>query len=138
MSTSLTDVEGKYRKEALPDFEVGDRVAVAVLIREMAAAAKGKGLVEKTRTQNFVGDVIAISGSGLGRSFTVRRVVQGEGVERVFPVNTPRIAKFEVVRKADARRAKLYFLRDRVGKKRRLRDRRRGWKNIAESERGQK
>ena len=61
---------------------------------------------------------------------TVRRIVDNMGVERVFPLNSPKIAKIEVIRKADARRAKLYFLRDRAGKSRRLRDRRRGLKNV--------
>jgi len=120
-------VQDQIRTE-MPRIDVGDTINVHYRIIEG----------EKERIQIFQGVLIARKGRGVNESITVRRIVDGSGVERVFPVNTPRISKFEVVRKADARRAKLYFLRDRVGKKRRLRDRRRGWKNIAESERGQK
>ncbi len=115
-------------KTDMPRIDVGDTINVHYRIIEG----------EKERIQVFQGVLISRKGRGVNESITVRRIVDGSGVERVFPVNTPRIAKFEVVRKADARRAKLYFLRDRVGKKRRLRDRRRGWKNIADNERGQK
>ena len=120
-------VQDQIRTE-MPRIDVGDTINVHYRIIEG----------EKERIQVFQGVLIARKGRGVNESITVRRIVDGSGVERVFPVNTPRIAKFEVVRKADARRAKLYFLRDRVGKRRRLRDRRRGWKNIAENERGQK
>ena len=115
-------------KTDMPRIDVGDTINVHYRIIEG----------EKERIQVFQGVLISRHGRGVNESITVRRIVDGSGVERVFPVNTPRIAKFEVVRKADARRAKLYFLRDRVGKRRRLRDRRRGWKNVPENERGQK
>jgi len=115
-------------KTDMPRIDVGDTINVHYRIIEG----------EKERIQVFQGVLIARKGRGVNESITVRRIVDGSGVERVFPVNTPRISKFEIVRKADARRAKLYFLRDRVGKRRRLRDRRRGWKNISENERGQK
>ncbi len=115
-------------KTDMPRIDVGDTINVHYRIIEG----------EKERIQVFQGVLIARKGSGVNESITVRRIVDGSGVERVFPVNTPRISKIEIVRKADARRAKLYFLRDRVGKRRRLRDRRRGWKNIADNERGQK
>jgi len=115
-------------KTEMPRIDVGDTINVHYRIIEG----------EKERIQVFQGVLISRHGRGVNESITVRRIVDGSGVERVFPVNTPRIAKYEVVRKADARRAKLYFLRDRVGKRRRLRDRRRGWKNVPENERGQK
>jgi len=115
-------------KTDMPRIDVGDTINVHYRIIEG----------EKERIQVFQGVLIARKGAGVNESITVRRIVDGSGVERVFPVNTPRISKIEIVRKADARRAKLYFLRDRVGKRRRLRDRRRGWKNIADNERGQK
>ena len=85
---------------------------------------------EKERIQVYQGVLIAARGRGTNRMITVRRIVANEGVERIFPAHSPRIAKIEVVRRGDARRAKLYFLRDRVGKSRRLRDRRRGLKNV--------
>jgi len=77
----------------------------------------------------FQGVLIGQKSRGVNATITVRRIVANEGVERIFPLHSPRIAKIEVVRQGDARRAKLYFLRDRVGKSRRLRDRRRGLKN---------
>ena len=86
---------------------------------------------DKERIQIFQGVFIARAGRGINEMVTVRRIVDDVGVERVFPVNSPRVAKFEVLRKADARRAKLYYLRDRVGKSRRLRDKRRGLEETA-------
>ncbi len=85
---------------------------------------------EKERIQVYQGVLIAARGRGVNRMITVRRIVANEGVERIFPLHSPRIAKVEIVRRGDARRAKLYFLRDRVGKSRRLRDRRRGLKHV--------
>ncbi len=108
-------VEQSSLKENPPEFEIGDSVDVHCLIHEG----------EKTRTQVFSGTVIGRSGGGAREMFTVRRIVAGEGVERKFPVHSPRIAKVEVKRSAVVRRAKLYYLRDRVGKATRLRERRR-------------
>jgi large subunit ribosomal protein L19 len=107
-------VEQPQLKTDVPDFEVGDTVDVHTRILEG----------EKERIQIFNGVVIARAGSGLRETFTVRRIVQGEGVERKFPIHSPRIAKIEVKRKGVVRRAKLYYLRDRVGKATRLRERR--------------
>ena len=84
----------------------------------------------KERIQVYQGVLIAQKGRGINTTITVRRIVANEGVERIFPLNSPRIAKIDVVRRGDARRAKLYYLRDRVGKARRLRDRRRGLKHV--------
>ena len=108
-------VEQGSLKENPPEFEIGDTVDVHCLIHEG----------EKTRTQVFSGTVIGRSGGGAREMFTVRRIVAGEGVERKFPVHSPRIAKVEVKRSAVVRRATLYYLRDRVGKATRLRERRR-------------
>lgn len=94
-------------------FEIGDTVDVHQRILEGT----------KERTQVFNGVVISRKGAGLNEMFTVRRIVQGEGVERQFPLNSPRIAKVEVKRTGTVRRAKLYYLRDRVGKATRLRER---------------
>ncbi len=80
--------------------------------------------------QIFTGTLISRENHGIDEMIIVRRIVDGQGVERIFPINSPRIAKYEVVRRADTRRAKLYFLRDRTGKKARLRDRRRSLKHV--------
>ena len=105
--------------EAFPVFSVGDTINVHVRIIEG----------EKERIQVFQGVLIGRRGRGINRTITVRRIVANEGVERIFPLHSPRIAKIEVVRRGDARRAKLYFLRERIGKSRRLRDQRRGLKH---------
>src|SRR3954454_12013339 len=107
-------VEEAAAKKEPPVFEIGDTVDVHVRILEG----------QKERVQVFNGVVIARRGEGMRESFTVRRIVQGEGVERVFPIHSPRIAKIEVKRTGKVRRAKLYYLRDRVGKATRLRERR--------------
>ncbi|MAB90598.1 MAG: 50S ribosomal protein L19 [Planctomycetes bacterium] len=101
------------RKEPLESFDVGDTVDVQVQIREG----------DKERVQVFNGTVIARRGGGLGESFTVRRIVQGEGVERTFPVHSPKVVGLTVKSRAIIRRAKLYYLRDRTGKGTRLRER---------------
>ena len=97
-----------------PQFEIGDTVDVHTKILEG----------DKERIQVFSGVVIARSGSGTRAMFTVRRIVAGQGVERKFPLHSPRIAKVEVKRSAQVRRAKLYFLRERSGKAVRLKERR--------------
>ncbi len=107
-------VEKASMKDDAPKFDIGDTVDVHCRILEG----------EKERIQVFSGVVIGRSGSGTREMFTVRRIVQGEGVERKFPLHSPRIAKIEVTRSAVVRRAKLYFLRDRVGKAVRLKERR--------------
>lgn len=110
----LQEVEATSMKPEIPHFEIGDTVDVHTRILEG----------DKERVQIFNGVVIARSGSGTREMFTVRRIVQGEGVERKFPLHSPKIAKVEVKRSGVVRRAKLYFLRDRVGKAVRLRERR--------------
>lgn len=109
-------VQQTQLKSELPEVNIGDTVDVHVRIVEGS----------KERVQVFTGVVIAQKGSGLEKTITVRRIVANEGVERVFPVHSPRIATIEVKRQGHTRRSKLYYLRERVGKKRRLADRRRG------------
>jgi large subunit ribosomal protein L19 len=106
-------VEEAAKKKDVSPFEIGDTVDVHVRILEG----------QKERVQIFNGTVIARRGSGLDEMFTVRRIVQGEGVERQFPLHSPKIAKIEVKRTGRVRRAKLYYLRDRVGKATKLRER---------------
>jgi large subunit ribosomal protein L19 len=108
-------VEDSAKSEKLSDFRIGDTVTVFVRIVEG----------DKKRVQPYTGVVIARRGKGMGESFTVRRIVNNEGVERIFPANSPKIAKVEVVRAGRVRRAKLYYLRDRVGKATRVKDKRR-------------
>ena len=93
-------------KEQAPQFSVGDTVRVSVNIRES----------DRERIQQFEGTVIARKGSGVAETFTVRRVSYGVGVERVFPLHSPNVKEVAIVRKGRVRRAKLYYLRDRVGK----------------------
>lgn len=107
-------VEKTSMKGEVPRFEIGDTVDVHCRILEG----------EKARIQIFNGVVIARSGSGTREMFTVRRIVQGEGVERKFPLHSPQIADIVVKRSAVVRRAKLYFLRERTGKAVRLKERR--------------
>jgi len=99
-------IDNERLKKDIPDFNVGDTVRVHTRIREG----------DKERTQIFSGIVIARKGVGLSSSFTVRRISYGEGVERVFPLHSPFIEKIEIERAGDVRRAKLYYLRKRIGK----------------------
>lgn len=108
-------IEGEGLKENLPDFRAGDRVKVQVRVVEG----------EKSRIQVFEGDVIARrGGTGLRATFTVRKSSSGIGVERVFPLHSPNVEAIEVVRRGRVRRAKLFYLRERSGKKARIRERR--------------
>jgi large subunit ribosomal protein L19 len=109
----MSMVEQAALRKGVEEFEIGDQVDVHQRILEGT----------KERIQIFSGVVIARRGSGMRETFTVRRIVQGEGVERIFPLHTPKIAKIEVKRTGRVRRAKLYYLRDRVGKATRLRER---------------
>ena len=106
-------VEQSSLKTEVPQFAVGDTVDVHTRILEG----------EDERIQIFTGTVIARSGSGSREMFAVRRIVAGEGVERKFPLHSPKVAKVEVKRSGETRRAKLYYLRQRVGKSVRLRER---------------
>jgi large subunit ribosomal protein L19 len=111
---TVTDDKGSRTvNRELANFTIGDTVEVHQRLLEGT----------KERIQKFEGVVISRKGEGLREMFTVRRIVQGEGVERVFPLHSPRIARIEVKRSGQVRRAKLYYLRDRVGKATRLRER---------------
>ena len=111
----MQSIEAEGLKSDLPTFRAGDRVKVQVRVVEG----------EKARTQTFEGDVIARrGGSGLRATFTVRKTSGGVGVERVFPLHSPNVENIEVVRHGRVRRAKLFYLRERSGKKARIRERR--------------
>lgn len=107
MKQLIRDLEKKYVKEDLPKFAVGDTIDVHFRIHEE----------NKTRIQVFSGIVIGKKGQGLGKTFTVRHVSYGEGVERVFPLHSPLIEKISVKKHGKVRRAKLYYLRGKKGKK---------------------
>ena|SRR3984957_12516684 len=111
----IAAIEAKQLKtENIPVFQVGDTVDVATRIIEG----------EKERIQIFSGTVIMVKGSGINQTFTVRRIVNNEGVERIFPMHSPFISKVTVRRSGESRRAKLFYLRHRVGKAVRLADKR--------------
>ena len=107
-------IENEQLKKDVPDFRPGDTVRVHVRVVE----------AERERIQIFEGVVIARSGGGVRETFTVRKVTQGVGVERTFPVHSPRVADIQVIRRGRVRRAKLYYLRDRVGRAARIKERR--------------
>ena len=106
MNAAVQKISRENLKKDLPSFAIGDTVRVDVLIVEGG----------KERTQAFSGTVIGRNGGGVAETITVRRVSYGQGVERVFPLNSPRIAKIEVLRRGRVRRAKLYYLRNQIGK----------------------
>ena len=107
MKTEMLDaVESKSLKKDIPHFEVGDTVDVHCAIKEG----------DKERIQIFTGTVISRKGRGINENFTVRRIVDDEGVERIFPINSPNVVAVKPVRSGKTRRAKLYFLRKRTGK----------------------
>ena len=108
----LEAIEADYLKKDMPQFTVGDTVDVHTRILEG----------EKERIQIFSGTVIMKKGRGINEMFTVRRIVNNEGVERIFPLHSPKIEKLEVKHKSRVRRAKLYYLRDRTGKATRLKE----------------
>ena len=110
MDQQIRLVEAKHKKEAILPFEIGDTVKVWVKIIEG----------DRERLQAYEGTVISIRSKGISKSFIVRKISYGVGVERIFLLNSPRIDHVDIIRKAKVRRAKLYYLRNKVGKKARL------------------
>jgi large subunit ribosomal protein L19 len=102
----INNVVPDQLKTDLPKFNVGDHIRIHVRVVEG----------DKERIQPFEGDVISIRGGGLSKTFTVRKISSGVGVERIFPINSPKIAKIELLKEGDVRRAKLYYLRNLSGK----------------------
>ncbi len=109
----IRSIEAEQLKTDLPIIHVGDTIRVGVRIREGG----------KERVQPYEGTVIAMRNGGINETITVRRIFQGVGVERVFLLHSPRVATIQIIRRGKARRAKLYYLRDRVGKATRLKQR---------------
>ena len=113
MSNIIQELEKEQLRSDLPELEVGDTVRVFVKVIEG----------NRERLQNFEGVIIKIQGGGVRKSFTVRRISYGVGVERTFPFNSPRIGRIELVRHGVVRRAKLFYLRERSGKSAKIRER---------------
>lgn len=109
----IRSIEAEQLKDDIPDIYVGDTIRVGVRIQEGG----------KERIQPYEGTVIAMRNGGINKSITVRRIFQGVGVERVFLLHAPKVASIKVLRRSKVRRAKLYYLRDRVGKATRLKQR---------------
>ena len=114
MDKYLQDATQADLKTDIPDFRAGDKVSVDVKVVEGS----------RSRLQTFEGNVIAISGSGVNKTFTVRKIAEGIGVERIFPYHSPNIHAIRLVRRGKVRRAKLYYLRELKGKAARIRERR--------------
>ena len=106
MANLINQIEKENMKESVPEFNIGDTVKVGVKIKEG----------DKERIQNYEGVVIARKNGGVRETFTVRKISNGVGVERTFPLHSPLVASIEVVRKGNPRRAKLYYVRDLTGK----------------------
>ena len=109
----MSNAVASYKKKTTPQFDVGDTVDVHVRIQEG----------EKERIQLFTGIILCKKNRGIAQTFTVRRIVQGEGVERIFPVHSPFVADVKVKKRSVVRRSKLYYLRNRSGKSARMRER---------------
>jgi large subunit ribosomal protein L19 len=116
-NTLIEAVESEYKKDNIPEFRAGDTVSVDFRIVEG----------NKERIQSFQGLVIRINNNGLNTTFTVRKVVGDIGVERIFPIHSPRIEAIKVIRRGRVRRAKLYYIRERRGKAARIKERRKGF-----------
>ena len=114
MTNLIAEIGNAAKRDDVPDFRAGDTIKVHVKVIEGS----------RSRVQVFQGVVIKVQGSGIGRTFTVRKVSFGVGVERTFPVNSPTIESIEVVTRGDVRRAKLYYLRNLRGKKAKIKERR--------------
>ncbi|CAN5779401.1 50S ribosomal protein L19 [soil metagenome] len=121
MQMALENINAAVLKTDVPRMEIGDTVAVHTRIVEGT----------KERIQVFTGVLIARAGRGITEMITVRRLVEEMGVERIFPLNSPRIAQYQVIRRGQAARAKLYYLRERTGRAQRVIDRRRKLKHVA-------
>jgi large subunit ribosomal protein L19 len=114
MSNKIIDLGLQTLRTDLPDFKAGDRVAVHYIIKEG----------NKERPQIFQGDVLQRRGSGATETFTVRKISNGVGVERIFPLQSPKVDKVELVRKGKVRRARIFYLRELTGKAARIKERR--------------
>jgi large subunit ribosomal protein L19 len=126
MNEKIKEVEALYMKKDIPDFQAGDTVRVYVKVVDVREDPKTRELEERVRIQPFEGVVIRRRGAGMRETFTVRKVTQGIGIERTFPIHSPVVEKIEVLRKGRVRRARIYYMRERRGKRARIREKRKG------------
>jgi large subunit ribosomal protein L19 len=115
MNSIVNSISQEFLRKDLPDFKAGDRITVHYKIKEG----------NKERIQQYQGDVIQRRNSGIDESFTVRKISNGGGVERIFPLNSPYIDKIEINRRGKVRRARIFYLREQIGKAARIKERRR-------------
>jgi large subunit ribosomal protein L19 len=115
MNSIVNSISQEFLRKDLPDFKAGDRITVHYKIKEG----------NKERIQQYQGDVIQRRNSGIDESFTVRKISNGVGVERIFPLNSPYIDKIEINRRGKVRRARIFYLREQIGKAARIKERRR-------------
>jgi len=109
-------------RKDIPDFKAGDTVRVYIRIKEMKENPKTKKVEERIRLQPFEGVVIRRRGSGLQETFTVRKVTQGIGIEKIFPIHSPVIERIDVIRRGKVRRSRIYYIRERRGKAARIKE----------------
>ncbi len=118
----IREIESEFMRKDIPDFKAGDTVRVYIRIKEMKENPKTKKIEERIRLQPFEGVVIRRRGSGLQETFTVRKVTQGIGIEKIFPIHSPIIEKIDVIRRGKVRRARIYYIRERRGKAARIKE----------------
>ena len=124
MSSIMKEIEKQFIRDDVPDFGPGDTVKVWLRIKELKEDPKTKKMVEKVRLQPFEGVVIRRRGSGLNATFTVRKVTQGIGIEKIIPIHSQVYERIDVLRRGKVRRARIYYLRERRGKAARIKERR--------------
>jgi len=124
MSNITKEIEKQFARDDVPDFGPGDTVKVWLRIKELKEDPKTKKMVEKVRLQPFEGVVIRRRGSGLNATFTVRKVTQGIGIEKIIPIHSQVYERIDVLRRGKVRRARIYYLRERRGKAARIKERR--------------
>ncbi len=124
MSDIMKEIEKQFMRDDVPDFGPGDTVKVWLRIKELKEDPKTRKIVEKVRLQPFEGVVIRRRGSGLNETFTVRKVTQGIGIEKIIPVHSQVYERIDVLRRGKVRRARIYYLRERRGKAARIKEKR--------------
>lgn len=124
MSNVMKEIEKQFMRNDIPDFGPGDTVKVWLRIKELKEDPKTKKIVEKVRLQPFEGVVIRRRGGGLNETFTVRKVTQGIGIEKIIPLHSQIYERIDVIRRGKVRRARIYYLRERRGKAARIKERR--------------
>ncbi len=124
MSNVMKEIEKQFMRDDIPDFGPGDTIKVWLRIKELKEDPKTRKIVEKVRLQPFEGVVIRRRGGGLNETFTVRKVTQGIGIEKIIPIHSQVYEKIDVIRRGKVRRARIYYLRERRGKAARIKEKR--------------